>query len=120
MEEKESRPAEEVLEEERGQDIDLNALFPGKGYDLNRLFPDEGTKKLLHELKRNKREIDRFIRSLEVEEEDSMRCPHCHEMLSSLSCPCCGGENPDKSLYCCWCGSRMEKLEEGDFSDRIL
>jgi hypothetical protein len=70
MEEKESRLAEEVLEEEREKAIDLNALYPGKGYDLNRLFPDEGTRKLLHELKRNKREIDRFIKSLEVEEEE--------------------------------------------------
>ncbi len=50
-------------------EVDLNALFPGKNYDLNRLFPDEGTKRLLHELKRNKREIDRFVRSLNLEEE---------------------------------------------------
>jgi hypothetical protein len=49
-----------------------------------------------------------------------MRCPHCHETLPSLSCLCCGGENPEKSLYCCWCGSRMEKEEETDFSGRIL
>lgn len=56
-------------EEERTRQIDLNTLFPEKGYDLNRLFPDEATKKLLYELRRNKRDIDRFIRSLHVEEE---------------------------------------------------
>ena len=56
-------------EEEKKREIDLNVLFPGKGYDLNRLFPDEGTKKLLYELRRNKRDIDRFIKSLHVEEE---------------------------------------------------
>jgi hypothetical protein len=71
MEDKESQLIENVPEEEKEgeKQVDLNALFPGKEYDLNRLFPDEGTKKLLHELKRNKREIDRFIKSLEVEEE---------------------------------------------------
>ncbi len=56
------------LEEEKKEEVDLNALFPGKGYDLNRLFPDEGTKKLLFELKRNKREIERFIKNLDLEE----------------------------------------------------
>ena len=56
-------------EEEKRREIDLNTLFPGKVYDLNRLFPDEGTKKLLYELRRNKRDIDRFIKSLHVEEE---------------------------------------------------
>jgi hypothetical protein len=70
MEEKEDQTTESVVEEEKVKEVDLNALFPGKEYDLNRLFPDEGTKKLLHELKRNKREIDRFIKSFEVEEEE--------------------------------------------------
>ncbi len=55
--------------EEKKREIDLNTLFPEKGYDLNHLFPDEGTKKLLYELRRNKRDIDRFIKSLHVEEE---------------------------------------------------
>jgi hypothetical protein len=69
MEEKEEQPQKIDLEEEKRREIDLNALFPEKGYDLNRLFPDEGTKKLLYELRRNKRDIDRFVRSLHVEEE---------------------------------------------------
>jgi len=69
MEEKEEQPQKIDLEEEKKREIDLNALFPEKGYDLNRLFPDEGTKKLLYELRRNKRDIDRFVRSLHVEEE---------------------------------------------------
>jgi len=56
-------------EEEKKRVIDLNALFPEKEYDLNHLFPDEGTKKLLYELRRNKRDIGRFIKSLHVEEE---------------------------------------------------
>ncbi len=56
--------------EEKKRAIDLNLLFPGKQYDLNRLFPDEETKRLLHDLRRNKREIDRFIRSLNLEEEE--------------------------------------------------
>ena len=60
-------PSDEKGEKKR--EIDLNTLFPEKGYDLNHLFPDEGTKKLLYELRRNKRDIDRFIKSLHVEEE---------------------------------------------------
>ena len=55
-------------EEEKKREVDLNVLFPGKGYDLNRLFPDEGTKKLLYELRRNKRDIERFIKNLDLEE----------------------------------------------------
>jgi hypothetical protein len=69
MEEKDEGIKKIGQEEEKKREIDLNALFPEKGYDLNRLFPDEGTKRLLYELRRNKRDIDRFIRSLHVEEE---------------------------------------------------
>lgn len=70
MEEKGELSPEAKPGEEKKRGLDLNALFPGKEYDLNRLFPDEGTKKLLHELKRNKREIDRFIKSFNLEEEE--------------------------------------------------
>jgi hypothetical protein len=47
MEEKEQKLPESTHEEEKTKEVDLNSLFPGKGYDLNRLFPDEGTRKLL-------------------------------------------------------------------------
>jgi hypothetical protein len=69
MEENDEQPQGIDPEAEKKREIDLNVLFPEKGYDLNRLFPDEETKKLLYELRRNKRDIDRFIRSLHVEEE---------------------------------------------------
>jgi hypothetical protein len=69
MEEKEEQSQKVDQEEEKKREIDLNVLFPEKSYDLNRLFPDEGTKKLLYELRRNKRDIDRFIKSFHVEEE---------------------------------------------------
>ena len=69
MEEKDEQSQKIDREEEKKREIDLNTLFPQKGYDLNRLFPDEGTKKLLYELRRNKRDIERFIKSLHVEEE---------------------------------------------------
>ncbi len=69
MEEKEEQFQKIDRGEEKKREIDLNVLFPEKGYDLNRLFPDEGTKKLLYELRRNKRDIDRFIKSVHVEEE---------------------------------------------------
>ena len=69
MEEKDEQSRKIDPEEKKKREIDLNILFPEKGYDLNRLFPDGETKKLLYELRRNKRDIDRFIRSLRVEEE---------------------------------------------------
>ena len=69
MEEKNEQSSEINPEDEKKREVDLNDLFPGKDYDLNRLFPDEETKKLLYELKRNKRDIERFIRTLQVEEE---------------------------------------------------
>ena len=69
MEEKEDQSPGINPEEEKKREVDLNALFPGKGFDLNRLFPDEGTRKLLSELKRNRRDIERFIRTLHSEEE---------------------------------------------------
>ncbi|PIV21299.1 MAG: hypothetical protein COS40_08120 [Deltaproteobacteria bacterium CG03_land_8_20_14_0_80_45_14] len=69
MEEKDQQIQKIDQEREKKREIDLNVLFPEKGYDLNRLFPDEGTKRLLYELRRNKRDIDRFIKSLHVEEE---------------------------------------------------
>ena len=69
MEERDEQSPAIHPEEEKKREVDLNVLFPGKDYDLNRLFPDEGTKKLLHELKRNRRDIERFIKSLHVEEE---------------------------------------------------
>jgi hypothetical protein len=69
MDEKEEQSQKTDQEEEKKREIDLNVLFPEKGYDLNHLFPDEGTKKLLYELRRNKRDIDRFIKSLQVEED---------------------------------------------------
>jgi hypothetical protein len=69
MEEKDEKPVENIPEEGKTKEMDLNSLFPGKGYDLNRLFPDEGTRKLLYQVKRNKRDIERFIKNLHLEEE---------------------------------------------------
>jgi hypothetical protein len=69
MEEKDDQSPEINPEEEKRREVDLNVLFPGKDYDLNRLFPDERTKKLLYELRRNKRDIERFIKNLHVEVE---------------------------------------------------
>ena len=68
MEEKEDQFPKINSEEEKKREVDLNVLFPGKDYDLNRLFPDGGTKKLLYELRRNKRDIERFIKNLDLEE----------------------------------------------------
>ena len=69
MEETNETPVEDTPEGERAKEVDLNHLFPGKGYDLNRLFPDEATRRLLSQVKRNKRDIERFIKNLHLEEE---------------------------------------------------
>ena len=69
MEEMDEKPAENILEEEKAKEVDLNSLFPGKNCDLNRLFPDEATRRLLYQVKRNKRDIERFIKNLHLEEE---------------------------------------------------
>ena len=69
MDERDEKPVESVPEEEKGREVDLNSLFPGKERDLNRLFPDEATRRLLYQVTRNKRDIERFIRNLHLEEE---------------------------------------------------
>ena len=69
MEEKDEKSSANMPEEDKGKEVDLNSLFPGKGCDLNRLFPDEGTRKLLYQVKRNKRDIERFIKTLHLEED---------------------------------------------------
>ena len=69
MEEQEHSQEDQTQPEERRKEVDLNSLFPGKEVDLNRLFPDEGTRKLLQDLRRNRRDIERFIKNLNVEEE---------------------------------------------------
>jgi hypothetical protein len=69
MEERENPTESPLSEAEKTRETDLNLLFPGRDVDLNRLFPDDGTKKLLQDLRRNRREIDRFIKSLHMEEE---------------------------------------------------
>ncbi len=70
MEEKDEKPLEKKIPgEEKASEIDLNNLFPGKGYDLNRLFPDEETRRLLHQVERNKRDIERLIKNFSLEEE---------------------------------------------------
>lgn len=69
MEEKDHPSEDDTATEPKRSEVNLNALFPGKDFDLNRLFPDEGTRKLLNDLRRNKRDIERFIRNLEIEED---------------------------------------------------
>jgi hypothetical protein len=69
MEERDEKPVEDRPEEEKVREVDLNSLFPGKDCDLNRLFPDEATRRLLYQVKRNKRDIELFIKNLHLEEE---------------------------------------------------
>jgi len=50
-----------------------------------------------------------------------MNCPHCNQPLSYVICSECGGETPEKSLYCCQCGRVMKRQEsEAELPERIL
>ncbi len=69
MEEEKEGLQKEISSGVKKREIDLNSLFPEKGYDLNRLFPDDETRRFLYELKRNKKEIERLIKSLDLEED---------------------------------------------------
>jgi hypothetical protein len=40
-------------------------------------------------------------------------------VIPSISCSSCGGEIPEKSLFCCWCGKPEKKEEPVDSSERI-
>jgi len=48
-----------------------------------------------------------------------MKCSHCGEAISSISCRNCGREVPEKSLFCCWCGNPVKNEERIDISERI-
>jgi len=50
-----------------------------------------------------------------------MKCPHCGETLSSIFCPECKGEIPEKSRYCSWCGNPITvEVGDPDLSERKL
>jgi hypothetical protein len=57
--------------------IVLGKLFPDAQQDLDALFPDPGTKKLLQDVVRNRKQNERFVKKIiaginaEEEEEDS-------------------------------------------------
>ena len=54
--------------EEKG-DINLNRIFSDRSRDLNRLFPESSLKRFLKEIEENKREVESFLKALEVEDE---------------------------------------------------
>lgn len=54
--------------EEKG-DINLNRIFSDRSRDLNRLFPEGSLKRFLKEIEENKREVESFLKALEVEDE---------------------------------------------------
>ncbi|MFP3869954.1 MAG: hypothetical protein ACLFVT_03620 [Syntrophobacteria bacterium] len=47
--------------------VDLNQLFPEAGLDLNAMFPDGETKKLLRQVKKNRRSNERFLEGFKKE-----------------------------------------------------
>ena len=55
-----------------------------------------------------------------------MKCPKCDEILPFITCSNCGGEYPEKGVFCCWCGSpatpeaAQAQVNETDFSERKL
>jgi hypothetical protein len=60
--------------------IDLNTLFSTEGRDLNRLFPDPHFRRFLKDLKRNQREVKRFLKRLEDDGSNTGRSGGSHEV----------------------------------------
>lgn len=57
-----------VDEKDRNElSIDLNMLFAEEKRDLNRLFPDSRLKRFLQDVRRNQRDLERFLERLEVD-----------------------------------------------------
>lgn len=63
-----------------------------------------------------------------------MRCPNCNEELPGIACPKCGKTIPNESIFCMYCGVRLENYsdteanyenadtgveDQDDFEDRI-
>jgi hypothetical protein len=49
-----------------------------------------------------------------------MKCPYCDQTLPFSLCPECGGETPERGLYCCHCGKPMRGEESvPELSERI-
>ena len=50
-----------------------------------------------------------------------MNCPQCGVTLPYILCLECGGEIPEKSGYCCWCGNPIPMgIGETELADRKL
>lgn len=49
-------------------DINLNRIFSDRRRDLNRLFPESSLRRFLKEIEENKREVESFLKVLEVED----------------------------------------------------
>ena len=50
-----------------------------------------------------------------------MQCPHCGDTMPSTLCPECKADIPEKSRFCCWCGSPIAvQAVETDFSERKI
>ncbi|MCX8117258.1 MAG: hypothetical protein N3G78_04905 [Desulfobacterota bacterium] len=50
-----------------------------------------------------------------------MRCPHCQGSLPHLHCEACGGDIPERSRFCCWCGRPVtEAVDEEGPQERVL
>ena len=69
---------EEKIPEERP--IDLNTLFSGERRDLNRLFPDSRFRRFLRDVRRNQRDVERFLKRLETDDSVPEESGGAHEM----------------------------------------
>jgi hypothetical protein len=50
---------------EKEASIDLNAIYSGEERDLNRLFPDAMVRRFLRDVRKNQRDVERFLKRLE-------------------------------------------------------
>jgi hypothetical protein len=69
---------EKIPDEEKP--IDLNMLFSEEKKDLNRLFADPRVRRFLRDVQRNQRDVERFLKRLEIDSEVPERSGGGHEV----------------------------------------
>jgi hypothetical protein len=60
--------------------VDLNVLFTEEKRDLNRLFPDTRLRRFLKDVRKNQRDVERFLKRLEIDDDIPDNSGGSHEV----------------------------------------
>ncbi len=69
----------QTIDESASDDVpvDLNVLFTEEERDLNRLFTDSRIRRFLKDVRKNQRDVERFLKRLEIDDTpDNSGGPH--------------------------------------------